>query len=274
MLTALLSGERIEASSGIRSQEYYCPDAACGARVILKSGTKRIAHFAHLADSSCHLAWESLAHMMAKLDIASEYRSRGFDANVEVPVSSPLENRRADVLITSPRNPGLRYAVEIQDAAIGESELWRRTKSYTAVNVRPVWISLLRRETWATKPDVNGRTIVEKYAPRLHERWIELVAGEVWFYDHEIKHFWHGVFEDHLLWRGGTDYIDVGLGEHIQIDPYQVSSERWVDVVVGGPWKLSQIRIAANAKRPIGTLIGIDGDEPRRAEEGRRKGSP
>ena len=261
MLTALLDGTRIRAGGAPRVDGYCCPDAQCGARVILKRGTKRIAHFAHEPDSVCSLAAESAGHMQAKLDIAGEYQSRGFAADVEVPIASPIEDRRADVLITSPRNSQLRYAIEIQDSIIGEAELWQRTRSYAAARVRPVWISLVRHEKWQPSLAADGRTCVEKYSPRLHERWIEMVAGELWLYDHETKQFWRAVFEDHLLWRGGADYIDVGLGEHIQIDAYQVASGRWVNAVAHGPWKLAQIRISANGKRPIGSLIGHDGED-------------
>ena len=174
----------------------------------------------------------------------------------------PLENRRADVLISSPRNPLIRYAIEVQDSIIGEAELWQRTRAYHAVRIRPIWISLLRPDTWDMAKDNEGRTIVDKYSPRLHERWIEQMAGDLWLYDHEAKAFWRAAFEDHLLWRGGVDYIDVGAGEHIQVDPYRVASGRWVKVVVGGPCKLGHIRIAANPKRPIGTLIGLDVEHP------------
>jgi hypothetical protein len=262
MLTALLDGMRVTAAAAPLDRDYRCPDAECGARVILKRGTIRIAHFAHHPGSVCSLAGESLAHMSAKLHIAEEYCRRGFTADVEVPVFSPLENRRADVLIASPRNPQLRYAIEVQDSIIGETELWQRTRSYQAARIRPVCISLLRPDKWTTSKDTDGRTIVEKYSPRLHERWIEQMAGDLWLYDYEAREFWRATFEEHLLWRGGADYIDVGLGEHIQIDPYQVPSERWVKVVVGEPCKLGQIRVAANPQRPVGTLIGIDVENP------------
>jgi hypothetical protein len=262
MLTALLNSQRVTAAAAPINQDYRCPDSGCGARVIVKRGTIRIAHFAHQPGSTCHLAGESLAHMSAKLHIAEEYRSRGFTADVEVPVSSPVENRRADVLIASPHNPLVRYAIEVQDSNIGETELWQRTRAYHAARIRPVWISLLRPDKWIASTDADGRNVVEKYSPRLHERWIERMAGDLWLYDHEAREFWRATFAEHLLWRGGADYIDVGLGEHIQIEPYQVPSERWVKVVVGGPCKLGQIRVAANPKRPVGTLIGIDIENP------------
>lgn len=268
MLTALLAGRRVAASRRIRSEGYSCPDADCGARVILKTGTKRIPHFAHAPGSSCTLAYESEFHMQAKLDIAAEYQSRGLAADVEVPVQSPIENRRADILITSPRNASLRYAVEVQDAAIGEEELWRRTRSYAAARVRVIWIALLRPEGWVVERDGNGRSIVPKFAPRLHERWIEQVGGVLWFYDPAAKAFWNATFEDHLLDRGGVNFINTGLGEHVEIEPYQVASGRWVNAIVGGPWGLNRIRIDANGKRPIGTLRGMEDSDPRRSEEG------
>jgi hypothetical protein len=272
MLTALLNGQRVKAADRIRSAAYICPGSNCGAAVILKIGTRRIPHFAHHPGSSCNLAAESIGHMTAKLDISAEYKSRGYEAEVEVPVPSPLEDRRADILITSPRNRLVRYAIEIQDSLIGEIELWQRTRSYSAAYTRPVWICLLRKEKWTPKQREDGKLTAEKYSPRLHERWIEQWAGEVWFYDWEDKLFWRATFDDHLLWRGGADYIDIGLGEHVQIESYQVASERWVNVVVTGPWRLNQIRISANKKRPIGTLIGYDGEDPGRSEESSGQG--
>lgn len=274
MLTALLDGTRVAASARRRSDRYVCPDAACGARVILKTGTRRIPHFAHKPGSACALAWESEDHMQAKLDIAGEYLRRGLRAEVEVPVPSPIEDRRADVLIASPRNERLRYAIEIQDSAIGEEELWRRTKSYAAAHVRPIWISLLRPESWKPEPDEKGRPVVPKFAPRLHERWIEQTGGALWMYDAANKSFWRAAFENHMLTRGGVNFIDVELGEHIEIDAYQVASERWVTAVASGPWGLNQIRIDANGRRPIGTLIGVDSDDSGRTEEGGGGSSP
>ena len=268
MLTALLEGQRVAASRRIRSEGYSCPDADCSARVILKTGTRRIPHFAHTPGSSCSLAYESELHMRAKLDIAAEYQRRGFIADVEAPVLSPIENRRADVLVTSPRNAGLRYAIEVQDAAIGEEELWRRTRSYAAARVRVIWIALLRADAWAIERDTKDRNVVPKFAPRLHERWIEQVGGVLWLYDPVAKVFWSVTFEDHLLDRGGVNFINTGLGEHVEIEPYQVASERWVNAVTRGPWGLNRIRIDANGKRPIGTLKGIDESDPRRSEEG------
>jgi hypothetical protein len=178
-----------------------------------------------------------------------------------VPVDSPVEGRRADILIASPRGESVRYALEIQDSAVGETELWRRTRSYSAVSIRTIWISLLRHEHWKPARRTDGSLWVEKYAPRLHERWIEKLAGEVWFYDPDSLSFWCARFEDHMLHREGLNFINPGLGEHIEIEPYDVSSQRWVDARVTGPWKLSQIRISAHAKRPIGTLTGPDGEK-------------
>lgn len=205
--------------------------------------------------------------MQAKLDIASEYQSRGLIADVEVPVPSPIENRRADVLVASPRNASLRYAVEVQDAAIGEEELWRRTRAYAAAHVRVIWIALLRSDAWAIERDSKDRNVVPKFAPRLHERWIEQVGGILWFYDPMAKAFWSATFEDHLLDRGGVNFINTGLGEHVEIETYQVASERWVNAIVGGPWGLNRIRIDANGKRPIGTMRGMEDIDSGRSEE-------
>lgn len=212
--------------------------------------------------------------MQAKLDIAAEYQSRGLVADVEVPVASPVENRRADVLITSPRNAALRYAIEVQDAAIGEVELWRRTRAYAAAHVRVIWITLLNSERWVVERDSNGRSVVPKFTPRLHERWIEQVGGALWVYDPMVKMFWSATFEDHLLDRGGVNFINTGLGEHVQIEPYQVASGRWVNAVASGPWRLNRIRIDANGKRPIGTLRGLEEIDSGRSEEGGGGSSP
>ncbi len=205
--------------------------------------------------------------MQAKLDIAAEYLARGLVADVEVPVASTMENRRADVLITSPRSAALRYAIEVQDTPVGEEELWRRTRSYAASHVRVIWIALLRAEGWAVETDARGRRIVAKYAPRLHERWIEQIGGLLWLYDAAAKVFWSVTFENHLLARGGVNFINTGLGEHVEVEPYQVASERWVTAVASGPWALNRIRIDANGKRPIGTLRGMEEIDSGRAEK-------
>lgn len=260
MLVALSGCVRVGAATAAAGDDYYCPDPDCGARVILKRGTRRIAHFAHVAASSCVLSQETLEHMQAKIDIANEYRRRGYSADVEVPVKSPVEDRRADVLVASPRSSSLHYAVEIQDSAIDERELWRRTRSYAAAGVRVVWIGLVRADKWLLESEGARAFRVRKYSPKLHERWIAAIAGELWLYDPVSRQFWHVVFADHMLERGGVNFIDVGLGEHIDIPAYEVSSARWVDAKVAGPWDLRNILLSANGKRPIGTLIGKKSD--------------
>lgn len=261
MLMALAGSVRISAATAAAGDDYFCPDPDCGARVILKRGTKRIAHFAHAAASSCVLSQETLEHMQAKFDIAGEYRRRGYSADVEVPVKSPVEDRRADVLIASPRHPSLRYAVEIQDSAVDERELWRRTRSYAAAGVRVVWIGLVRADKWRLEPEGDRAFRARKYSPKQHERWIAAIAGELWLYDPADRLFWHVVFEDHMLERGGVNFINIGLGEHIDVPAYEVSSARWVDAKVSGPWDLRNILVGANGRRPIGTLIGKPRDE-------------
>ena len=178
-----------------------------------------------------------------------------------MPVCSPVENRRADLLVASPRNPRIRYAIEVQDAAVGEDELWRRTRSYSAASIRTIWISLVRQDRWSPAAAADGTLLQEKYAPRLHERWIERWAGDLWFYDPDAKLFWQTRFREHLLHREAVNFINVGLGEHVDIAAFDLRSERWVDALVTGPWKLDQIRISAQPKRPIGSLIGQERED-------------
>lgn len=256
VLVALREGRRVMARAAERSGRYTCPDKECGGEVILRQGTRRIAHFAHRPGSTCQWAEETLGHMQAKLDIAAEYGRRGLTVSIEEPVPSPTGDRRADVLIVSPRNPALRYAIEVQDSAIGEAELWRRTRAYRAVGVCPVWISLVRNELWQPAAEADGTQWVRKYSPRLHERWIEKLAGEAWLFDPEARRFWQARFHDHMLHREGVNFINTGMAEHIEVEPYDFPSGRWVDAIVTGPWKLGQIRISANPKRAIGTLTG------------------
>ena len=261
MLVAFAAGVRVPASIADPSLRYCCPDPHCGAPLILKRGTLRIAHFAHAAASACVLSRESFAHLQAKFDFAEEYRARGCVAEVEVPVPSPVEDRRADVLIASPRNGQLRYAIEFQDTHADERELWRRTRAYAAAGVRVVWIGLVRKEKWSPEREDDGLLHVRKYSPRQQERWIAAVAGEVWLYDPDGKLFWHAEFKEHRLPRGGVNFIDAGMGEHINVPPYDVASGRWVDACVTGPWALRNVLLSANAKRPIGTLTGKSGDD-------------
>lgn len=252
MLIALLNGLRVAAAACTGSADFVCP--GCETRLILKRGTRRIAHFAHKPESTCAYAAESTAHMCAKIDICNEYKNRGHHAEIEVPVLSSLEDRRADVLIVSPTKDSLRYAVEVQDSNVGETELWRRTRAYRVEGVCPVWICLLRRNFWNVTRDGEDRAVVAKYPPRLHERWIETVAGEVWYYDADAKAFWQARFKPHMLWHDGADFIDVSAVEHVQVDGFQYVSRRWVDALVTGPWPLSRIQISANSKRKIGTF--------------------
>ena len=242
MLVALQRGSRVFAIHAIRSSEHSCP--ACGERVTLKRGKKRIAHFAHRPGSDCQSArGESLAHMMAKMEIFSVLQERGVNCDVEVPVPTRMGERRADVLITTKMN--YRFAIEVQQTPISPDAVAERTAAYASNEIGVVWLPVLRAPLLAELSNIDerriNRTLVKKVVVNTFEKWVESFPGRsCWCWDPERLAVWKVRYSPHVLWKSESTWYDAD-GNECTTGGYEFKSKRWSDVDMWGPFDLRDI---------------------------------
>ncbi|MCI0365536.1 MAG: hypothetical protein L0219_16865 [Phycisphaerales bacterium] len=137
MLVASLNGERVEAESAERGLAFVCPN--CKRPVILKRGPIVIAHFAHKPPTDCSWArGETKAHLDAKKLFRDTLAVRGLRAEVECVVPSLPDDRRADVMVWSPK--GARLAIELQHTSLNLEDIERRAFSYAHAGIAQLWI--------------------------------------------------------------------------------------------------------------------------------------
>lgn len=173
MLVAELNKTRIEAREADKGPEYRCP--LCREIVILKQGRIVIHHFAHKPPVNC--SWgqgETIAHREAKKLFQDEFKWRGLRAEVEHVVPSLPGDRRADVMVWSPQ--GIPHAIELQHTPVDYDNLERRTRSYIAAGVRPIWIPFLPMKVWEDAerlgPKDDGDFLIEEFTARPLEKWV------------------------------------------------------------------------------------------------------
>jgi competence protein CoiA len=133
VLSCLLNSQYIEASKNLnRELDFKCPQ--CHSGVILKAGSKNIAHFSHAVNSLCkHGIGETKWHRMGKQWVASFFRKRGDEVRFEM----ELGNRRTDVLVT--KRGGKKVAVEFQRKDEGVA-LYKRTNDLLRYVDEVIWV--------------------------------------------------------------------------------------------------------------------------------------
>lgn len=102
MLTAEVEGTRIDAFTAEKGPAYICPQ--CRRAVTLKKGRIVVHHFAHKPPTTCPwAAGETRDHMKAKILVANAAKLRGLRAELEFVVNTMPGDRRADVMVWSPK---------------------------------------------------------------------------------------------------------------------------------------------------------------------------
>ena len=145
---------------------YLCLD--CGEEVALKTGPKRINHFAHVNPLSCRNGeGESEAHRRCKMEIFEALRRQ---PNVhDCQLERPLGTVRPDVsaLINS-----VPVAIEVQISSLSVETIMRRTIEYHRKGIYVLW--LLK---WTPKLDAR------QYAPEAWEKWLHAAYfGRVYYW--------------------------------------------------------------------------------------------
>lgn len=243
MLVAELGNLRVEAANAGRKRTYFCPNPECRNPVFLKRGLIKVAHFSHYPKQGCSWAeGETPAHREAKFLFQKEYISRGYRAEVEYIVHSLPNDRRADVVIWTPK--GGRIALELQHTTIVLEHIIARARSYARENIAQVWIPFLNPKVWSRAKRVeDGSYFIERYSARPFERWIhELNFGCIWFYDPCGKHLWRGHLNDHRIHVPETLWYDE-YGDENYGGGSSYVSKRWKELTLWGPYALSNMKI-------------------------------
>lgn len=127
--------EKQELLNITENEGMLCP--ACKEKVQLKTGNKRIWHFAHISKKNCEtqLENESEYHLKGKIQLFDWLRNQGI--NVEMEKYLPKIKQRSDLFVTWKDQ---HYALEFQCSTIESTVLLKRTKAYLRENITPIWI--------------------------------------------------------------------------------------------------------------------------------------
>jgi competence protein CoiA len=117
------------------TEDFICPE--CHEKVILKVGTKKMEHFAHLQRSHCIESYEreSDFHLSGKIQLLQWLENQGIEAKLE-PYIHQI-HQRPDIGVFY---RGRTYAVEFQCSTIPEQTFRKRTSGYLKMGMHPVWI--------------------------------------------------------------------------------------------------------------------------------------
>ncbi|MBU9673754.1 competence protein CoiA [Planococcus sp. CP5-4] len=114
-----------------RERTFLCP--ACEAPVVLKVGTTKIPHFAHLQQFSCTPGSEpeTPLHLLGKSRLASFFHDQKIPAYVEHYL--PQIKQRPDLLAK-------KSAIEIQCSTLPLEQVVKRSQGYAKIGLHAIWI--------------------------------------------------------------------------------------------------------------------------------------
>ena len=251
MLIANLKGRRIEATVADRGPTYHCPK--CSEVVILKKGRIVTHHFAHKPPVHCSWAkGETREHLKAKQLFKQEFVRRGLRVKVEHEIPSLPNDRRADVVIWSPR--GQRFALELQHTPIDYNSLENRTQSYIHADVRVIWVPFMRPNYWKEAkelgPNVDGDLLIERFPARPLEKWVHgFNFGKFWMFDSIRNALWRAKLYKHEIYVEESSWYEPD-GEEVSAGGYSRISRRWRELKLWGPYDLDQVSIREMNRPP------------------------
>ena len=248
MLMAEVEGTRIDAFTAEKGPDYICPQ--CRRAVILRKGRKVVHHFAHKPPTTCSWAkGETRDHMEAKTLVANAAKARGLRAEVEFVVNTMPGDRRADVMVWSPK--GLQIAFELQHTAIGPDEIERRSFSYARAGIAQIWIPFLRPSVWKDgRSRHKGDWFVDEYSARPFEKWVHGFNGSngMWMYDPVSNEFWLGKLAGHQTYVPETSWYSQE-GEEQYGGGFYRWSKKFKELTLEGPYKVEDLLIDPTKKR-------------------------
>jgi competence protein CoiA len=149
-----------------RNGPFRCPD--CNELVALRSGDKRVNHFAHVNPFACEFAVpESEAHLRCKLEIFKALREQ---PNVkDVTLERRLGSVRPDIFAMI---DGVPVAIEVQISSLSVETIMARTIEYHRKGIYVLWLL-----QWSPELDRD------RYAPAKWEKWVHACYfGRVYYW--------------------------------------------------------------------------------------------
>lgn len=118
-----------------KEEQFFCP--VCHSELLLKIGSKKIPHFAHVKNSHCTDSYdrESEYHLQGKLHLY--YWLTNLSLTPQLEAYFPNIGQRADVAF---HFDGKMYAIEFQCSPISQEVFIKRTKGYRKAFITPLWI--------------------------------------------------------------------------------------------------------------------------------------
>lgn len=114
-----------------KERSFLCP--ACEAPVILKVGTTKIPHFAHLHQFSCTPGSEpeTLLHLLGKSRLASFFHDKNLAVQIEHYL--PQIKQRPDLFAG-------KSAIEFQCSTLSAEQVVTRSQGYAEIGLHTIWI--------------------------------------------------------------------------------------------------------------------------------------
>ncbi|MCT2535658.1 hypothetical protein NC661_06710 [Aquibacillus koreensis] len=130
---ALLSKDDIQYQK--ENHNFFCP--VCNEALIVKAGTKMIAHFSHQSNTSCpsHYGGEGEYHERGKLDLYQWLKEQRINVSLEHYI--PKIKQRPDLFI---KIGNKQIAMEYQCARMSSKEFLERNSGYRRLDITPIWI--------------------------------------------------------------------------------------------------------------------------------------
>lgn len=169
-----------------KNATFYCPE--CKEKVIIKAGTKVVAHFAHQVKSNCAYGGEGEYHEQGKYILYQWLASQNIP--VELEVYLPEIKQRPDILVTL---HGKRIAVEFQCAKVSNQIIRQRNIGYKKANVIPIWIlgqTLLHR--------FNQHTFkINRFTLQFLHQFSSTSTATLFYFCPQSKSF-NGIYDIHI----------------------------------------------------------------------------
>ncbi|WP_125981019.1 competence protein CoiA [Loigolactobacillus iwatensis] len=116
-----------------RQHQFYCP--SCAAKVTLRVGASKIAHFAHQNKCTSGNEGETSEHLAGKLFLFGYCQRQGWTCALEAFL--PKLQQRPDILVTLPQ---VKIALEFQCSPISIKQLYKRTEMYRQNGYQVYWL--------------------------------------------------------------------------------------------------------------------------------------
>lgn len=222
---SLLYGQVDADEASLLDDDYYCPN--CDAKVVLRNGLVKIAHFAHLS-KTCQYAGESQLHLQMKKQIY-QYIIKTIGKKVKsLKLEKKLHSVRPDIFIEGNRK---NVAIEVQASALTPAEILHRTEKYKEENTYVIWVIPYDSDRFLQK---NITTGITKRSVRLKE--YEKIIAQMSFNSlllWDIENSQENGFIAFKLadsFTPSTEYYDRDAGEHIYHNPRRLRSKEIVKV--------------------------------------------